>query len=265
MRIGWYLLIAAAGFVLLMWLANRSLFYPLRYPHGEWDLQAALGARDIVVNAPKFVRLHAWWVQPENPRGVTLFLHGNAGNVTHRATALLALKEAGMAVLLIDYRGYGKSTGSPSEQGLYEDALAAYGVLLSSGWQPRRIVLHGESLGTAVAIDLAARRECAGVVLEAPFPSARAVAARVLPFLGPLLVWGLASDEKIGRVRAPLLFFHGDRDEVIPYDLGRALYDRAPGVKYFETVPGAGHNDLPLTAGPAYIERLRRFYSSLGL
>jgi fermentation-respiration switch protein FrsA (DUF1100 family) len=260
-----FVVLVLAGFLLLMWLANRSFFYPMRHPQGDWEVQAELGARDVGVNAPNFVRLHAWWVQPEKARGVTLFLHGNAGNVTHRAHALRALQSAGMAVLLPDYRGYGKSSGSPTEKGLYEDAEASYETLIATGWKPERIVVHGESLGTAVALHLAARKPCAGVVLEAPFPSARAVAGRVLPLLGPLLVWGLDSAAYIQKVRAPILFFHGDRDEVIPYDLGRALYERAPGVKRFETVAGAGHNNLVFIAGEAYVERLNRFYASLGL
>jgi len=124
-------------------------------------------------------------------------------------------------------------------------------------------VAHGESLGTAVAVDLAARRPCAGVVLEAPFSSARAVAARVLPVIGPLLVSSYDSASKIQRVRAPLLFLHGDRDSIVPLDLGRALFDAAREPKAFWVVPGADHNDLVEAAGPRYRERLREFYGKL--
>src|SRR5262249_5671534 len=123
-----------------------------------------------------------------------------------------------------------------------------------------RIVIHGESLGSAVAVELAARRPCARVVLEAPFTSAAQVAGTVLPLIGPLLISSFDSKAKIGRTRAPLLIIHGDRDEVIPYRMGRELYDAAPEPKSFWTVEGAGHNDLVETAGDHYCERLAAFY-----
>ena len=104
------------------------------------------------------VKLHAWWLKAPGSRVATLFLHGNAGNVTHRAGHMLAIAEAGSSVLVIDYRGYGRSEGRPDEAGLYADAEAAYQHLLAAGYTPDRIVLHGESLGTAVAVELASRR-----------------------------------------------------------------------------------------------------------
>jgi len=125
------------------------------------------------------------------------------------------------------------------------------------------VVIHGESLGSAVAVDLASRRPCAGLVLEAPFTSTRDMASRILPVAGPLLIWSYNSKSKIGQVRAPLLIMHGDRDEVVPFDLGRALYEAAPEPKTFWQIPGAGHNDIIPTAGPAYRERLRSFYQTL--
>jgi fermentation-respiration switch protein FrsA (DUF1100 family) len=207
------------------------------------------------------VRLHAWWVPSANARVSTLLLHGNAGNLTHRAPYMLLLKAAGSSVLALDYRGYGRSDGRPSEKGLYADADAAYEHLKSRG---SPIVIHGESLGSAVAVELACRRPCAGLVLEAPFTSARDVAATVLPGIGPLLVSGFDSKQRIARLRTPLLVLHGDRDEVIPFRLGRALFDAAPEPKTFWTVRGAGHNDLVDAAGLEYRDRLRRFYESLG-
>jgi hypothetical protein len=163
--------------------------------------------------------------------------------------------------LIIDYRGFGKSEGHPSEKGLSLDADAGYEHLLAAGHAAERIVLHGESLGTVAAVDLAARKRCGGLVLEAPFTSARDVARRVLPVIGPALIWGYDSRSKIERVKAPLLILHGDRDDVIDFDLGRKLYEAAPEPKQFWAVPGAGHNDIVEAAGPAYGERLRAFYA----
>lgn len=247
--------LVAAGIGLLVFLANRSAFFPVRYPEGDWEARLRIGADDVWVRPG----LHGWFKSTAQARCVSLFLHGNAGNVTHRDDAMLAITEAGASVLMLDYRGYGRSDGWPTERGLYQDAEAAYRYLLSKGWTAGQVFLHGESLGTTVAVDLASRLECAGVILEAPFPSARALAARVLPVLGPALVWGFDAKSKIARVRAPLLVMHGDRDEVIDFALGRELFDAAPGPKQHWTIAGAGHNDILRTAGSAYRERLGKF------
>jgi uncharacterized protein len=192
-----------------------------------------------------------------------MYLHGNAGNVTHRFLQIREITAAASSVLMLDYRGYGKSGGSPNEHGLYADADAAYQYLLDRGYGTRQIILQGESLGTAVAVDLASRKDCGGIVLEAAFTSGRDVANTVLPVIGPLLFRGLDSKSKIAKVRAPVLFFHGDRDEIIPLKLGRALFNAAPQPKSFWEVRGAGHNDLVETAGPSYREKLTEFYEQL--
>lgn len=253
-----WLVAAAAGWCLLAWMANRSAYFPMKYPEGDWEEREKVGAEDVWM-ASDGARLHGWWKQTEGARAAVLFLHGNAGNVSHRATAIEDLAAAGAAVMVIDYRGYGRSEGWPTERGLYQDADAGYEWLRAKGWGEDRIVLVGESLGSAVAVELASRKSCAGVVLEAPFPSARAVAARVLPVLGPALVWGFDSLSRIAEMRAPLLIIHGDRDEVIDYDLGMALYNAAPGPKAHWTVQGGHHNDLHCVNPAAYRERLRTF------
>ncbi len=260
--LGWSL-VAASGYGVLHFLANRSIYYPLRYPEGYWEMKPRLGAVDVELKTRDGVRLHAWWVAPLEARLATLYLHGNGGNLTHRIHRIRAITAAGSALLILDYRGYGKSEGRPTEKGLYADAEAGYRRLAGLGYDPRHIVVHGESLGTAVAVDLAARLPCGGVILEAPFTSARDVAARVLPLLGPLVIRSYDSRGKIGRLRAPLLVIHGDRDEVIPFEMGRALFAAAPEPKAFWAVAGAGHNDLAETAGPEYAARLRTFYQGL--
>lgn len=254
------LLVAAALYAAICYFASRLIYYPSKYPEGLWDLQAQLGARDVWLVTPDAVRLHAWWVPQPGTRLVTLYLHGNAGNLTHRVPAYREIAAAGSAVLALDYRGYGKSGGRPTERGLYADAETAYNYLLQNGYPPDQIVLHGESLGTAVAVDLASRRPCAGIVLEAPFTSAKDVAQKVLPAIGPMFIWGFDSRRKIGRVRAPVLFIQGDRDEVIPLRLGQSLFAAAPEPKSFWIVPGAGHNDIVEAAGTSYRGRLSAFY-----
>jgi uncharacterized protein len=266
MQIPWYLgwLIAVIlGFGVLYWAASRAAYFPMKYPAGLWDTQSELGAEDVWLVAADGVRLHAWWISAPRTSFVTLFVHGNAGNVTHRFSQIREITAAGSSILVLDYRGYGKSEGRPTEKGLYLDAETAYQHLRDRGYGARQIILHGESLGAAVAVDLASRKECIGVVLEAPFTSGRDVAHTVLPYLGPLLFRGFDSKSKIARVRAPLLFFHGDRDEIIPLRLGRALFDAAPQPKWFHEVAEAGHNDLIESAGPSYRENLGEFYGRL--
>ncbi len=267
-RVGWPLFAtvgAASVYGALRWFANRSIYYPLKYPQGFWDQQTRLSAEDMWLQTPDGVQLHGWWVRREGARLVTLYLHGNAGNVTYRYPQIQAVTAAGSSILMLDYRGYGKSAGRPTEKGLYTDAEAAYRHLIRTGYRPEQIILHGESLGTAVAIDLASRNPCAAVVLEAPFPSARAVARTVFPVIGPMLVWSFDSGQKIHRIRAPLLFIHGNRDDIIPLRLGQELFAVAPEPKTFWIVEGAGHNDIPDSAGEAYTERLHSFYEALPL
>ena len=150
--IGWPLLGLWVFFV-LSYLARQSTFHPMPYPEGQWGLRESLGAQDVWLQTSDEVQIHGWHVRVEGkPEWVTLYLHGNAGNITHRADHLVAIRGAGSEVFIIDYRGYGKSDGSPTEAGMYRDADAAYQYLLE-GYEANRIVVHGESLGTAAAVD----------------------------------------------------------------------------------------------------------------
>jgi uncharacterized protein len=256
--------IAAACVIgLLYYLANRAVYYPSKYPEGDWDTQGLVGASDVWLNASDGVKLNGWWVERAGSPFATLFLHGNAGNITNRARRIQEIVAAGSSVLMLDYRGYGKSSGRPSEQGLYRDSEAGFIYLLGKGYRAEHIIIHGESLGTAVAIDLASRRPCAALILEAPFTSASDVAGTVVPFIGPLLVRSFNSLPKIPWIRVPKLFMQGDRDEVIPLRLGQKLFDAAQGPKTFWVIPGAGHNDILETAGAEYRRRLSTFYEGL--
>ena len=253
--------IAAATCLALSFVANRSVYFPKRYPDGPWQAQELLHASDVWLDTADGVRIHAWWIPCNGAWFVTLQLHGNGGNITHRYPQYREIQAAGSAILALDYRGYGKSQGRPTERGLYRDADAAYDYLLKRGFRPDQIIVHGESLGTAVAVDLASRRPCAAVVLEAPFTSAKDVAQTVVPVIGPMLIWGFNSRDKIGRVHAPIFFIHGDRDKVIPLRLGRDLFAAAYEPKSFWMVTGAGHNDITETAGAAYGQHLRSIYA----
>jgi fermentation-respiration switch protein FrsA (DUF1100 family) len=262
--IGWPLL-AAGTYLVLSLLVDWSMFHPERYPGGLWHLQEHFGAEDVWMSASDGVRIHGWKIRaPAGAEWVTLYLHGNAGNLTHRVGHMEMIPRAGSDLLIIDYRGYGKSEGKPSEDGIYRDADTAYEYLVESGYAPQRLVIYGESLGTAAAVDLASRRPCAGLVLEAPFPSASSVASRVLPLLGPLAARGrLETATKIPRVKAPILVIHGTLDHVIDYELGQEVFKAAPAPKEFWTVEGAHHSDITQAAGELYVKRLKQFFASL--
>jgi fermentation-respiration switch protein FrsA (DUF1100 family) len=158
----------------------------------------------------------------------------------------------------------GRGQGQPSERALCHDADAAYAELLHLGYSPERIIVQGESLGTAIAVDLAIRKQCAGVILESPLMSAGRMAGTVLPFIGPLFIRGYDTYSKISRVHAPLMVIHGNADEIVPFSQGRAVFDAANEPKLFWPVSGAHHNDLLEVAGAEYVAHLRDFYKQLG-
>jgi len=241
---------------LLVWVGRKFTYFPSRGVESELPA----GAQVVTLPTSDGERLQCWWFETVGSPLVTLYLHGNAGYLSIYSEHLQAIREAGHSVLMIDYRGYGQSTGSPNEAGLYLDAQAAYEWLRKRGYPAERIVVQGLSLGSAVAVDLASKRKVGGLVLEAPFSSARAVAAGILPLVGWTLPLGYESIAKIPALKAPLLVIHGDRDRVIHLQLGRDLYAAAPEPKEFLLVAGAGHEDLPMIAGAAYQQALRRLY-----
>ncbi len=246
-----------------MWdrIVESMIFYPERGVAITPE-QIGVDGEETFFRAEDGVRIHAFYLPAPGARRALLFLHGNAGNASHRLPNAAELVRLDCSVLLVDYRGYGLSEGKATEAGVYADARAGLAHLVEQrGFPASRVIVFGRSLGGAVAVDLAQQRELAGVILESTFPSVAEIVSN-----GPAgaLLGGLAgrrfeSAAKIGRVRAPLLFFHGDRDEVVRHELGRRLFELAPEPKAFETVAGAGHNDLTFVGGRPYFERIRAF------
>ena len=258
-----FLILAAIIYGAIYFIVSRLIYQPTRYPGGWWHTQSESGAQDVWLLTSDGLRLHSWWVEAPGNRLVTLFLHGNGSNLAHSPGHLREISAAGSAVLILDYRGYGKSPGRPTERGLYRDADAGYDRLIGMGYAPGQIVVHGESLGSAVAVDLARRRPCAGLILECPFTSFSEIAGMIVPWVGRLFASGFNTKRKIAGVHAPVLIVHGDRDPTIPHAMGRAVFDAANQPKSFWTVEGATHVDLVETAGPLYGARLRAFYASI--
>ena len=256
------LFLIALGLGYAMWdrLVDSAIFQPARGV-AVTPAQLGIAAEDVYLETEDGVRIHAFYLPAPESQLALLFLHGNAGNASHRLPNAAELVRLGCSVLLLDYRGYGLSEGRPSESGAYADARAGLAHLIDQrGFPEDRVIVFGRSLGGAVAVDLARDRELAGVILESTFTSAADIARGLGgAWLGALAGHRFDSASKIDRIRAPLLFFHGDRDEVIDYALGRRLFDAAPEPKSFETISGAGHNNTTQVGGRPYFERIRRF------
>ena len=228
-------------------LERHGIFQPAKYPKGEW-LPTAVLVQDAEFSAVDGTKLHGWYVRHAEPKGHALLLHGNAGNVTLLAETLRVLnRRHNLAVLALDYRGFGKSEGTPSEQGLYQDARAARRWLADKeGIAESDVILMGVSIGGAVAIDLASHDGARGLVVSNTFTSLPAAAQHRLPLvpMGLILSTRMDSLTKIKDYSGPLLISHGDADEVVPFAHGQALYDASPSAtKRLYTVIGGKHTD----------------------
>ncbi len=203
---------------------------------------------EVSFTAEDGVRLHGWFVPGTPDAPVILFFHGNAGNISHRIHNLRLFRERlGVSVFIFDYRGYGRSDGSPSEEGTYADARGALAWLREKGWAADHTIYFGRSLGAGVATQLALEAPPAGLVLETPFPSIAAMGRRHYPGLYAVLGWSVRSRydtlEKIGDIHVPLLIFQGSADAIVPPQMARQVFEAANEPKQFHLIPGAGHND----------------------
>jgi fermentation-respiration switch protein FrsA (DUF1100 family) len=253
---------------------DAMIFFPDRYPAGFWDAGAVsrgtgTSVEDCFFPTSDGERLHGWWCRPAAPGAapattsdmVLLWFHGNAGNLSQRADLMVELAGIPAQVFIVDYRGYGRSTGRASEKGLYRDARAAWRFLREdAGVDAHRIVILGKSLGGAVAVDLATEVDPAGLIVESSFASIPEMAAHHYPFIPRWLVrTKMDSRSKIRGVACPVLFIHSPDDEVVPYEQGRQLFDAASGDKRWFEVAGAKHNELWLVGGSDYLGALREF------
>ena len=261
---------AVLGTLLIGWLVSRleqSMTYHPTPLAGISPDRLGLPYRDLRLKTEDGETLQGWWMpRPEPDAPVLLFFHGNAGNREDRLHNLAGLWQAGISVLIFDYRGYGGSTGSPSEPGLVADGLAAFD-WLADQVAPAPVVLFGRSLGGAVAAAVAGRRPAKGLILESTFTSARDMAGRVLPLPGVHLIVRARYDAlaAVRDLRLPLLVIHGTADEIVPFAMGRRIFESAASpAKQFRQVPGGRHNDTYLVAGDAYYGWLRELLAEAG-
>jgi len=262
------LLLAAAGIyvllaVLLYLFQNRMVF--LANLPGRALIatpqDAGLRFEDVSIATSDGLQLHAWFVPAERSKATVLFLHGNAGNISHRLDSIGIFHALGLDTLIIDYRGYGQSEGSPGEQGTYIDATAAWDYLVNyRGIAPEQIVIFGRSLGGAIAAWLASENTAAAVIIESCFSSALDMARRLYPFMPARLITRLKYpvNDYIGRLKSPLLVVHSRDDEIIPFSMGQALFEAATVPKTMLVISG-DHNNGFLQNRDQYMNGLRDF------
>ena len=225
-------------------LIERLIFQPDR------DVPAPpRGVEERWIHTADGVRLHAWYAGAAPSAPTLLWSHGNGGNIAGRTDVLLALAAHGLNVLAYDYRGYGKSDGWPSEEGVYLDAQAAYDSERRRGTPPERLVAFGESLGGAVSIALARTRSCAAVVVVSTFTTMRDVARAHFGPLALLSGGRFNSRSRLAALCVPIFVAHGDCDEIVPFALGKQLFNAAQQPKRFFRAQGAHHNDVFAAAG----------------
>ena len=229
--------------------------------------QAGLQFQDLYFTTADGVRLNGWFIPHRDARATLVWFHGNAGNISHRVENIKLLHDkVKINIFIFDYRGYGRSAGSVSEEGTYRDGAAALDYVSQQlGVEAKNLIIFGRSLGAAVAAEMALRFACRGLILETPFTSIRDMAQTVFPALpiGALLQTRFDVLEKVAKVKVPLLVLHGDRDDLVPYEHGKKVFAAARAPKEFYTINGAKHNDTYLVGGDAYFERLRGFIETV--
>ena len=267
MPIKWPYLISL---ILLMGIAFY-LFYPnienffIFYPQRAFDFTPEglqMNHEEVFFHTEDGKKLHGWFFPLDGALPVILFCHGNAGNISHRLFNVELLLKQRLQVFIFDYRGYGKSSGRPSEKGLYTDGLAAYDYLIEIRHiHPDQIVIFGRSLGAAVAIEVALQKEIRSIIIESAFTSTKDMAKAIWLFrpFSYLLPAHYNNQKKISNLDVPKLFIHGERDEIVPFSMGQRLFDSARAPKYFFPLKRAGHNDTFEVAGEKYFRTIATF------
>jgi len=258
------LIVIGAGIVFYPFIENNIIFHPDRQLDdnpSNWDLFY----KDVQFLTPDEQKLHGWFFPLSEKSPVLIFCHGNAGNISHRIENVKFLVEKGISVFLFSYRGYGKSTGRPSEKGIYIDGIAAYDYLTGiEKIASERIVIFGRSLGGSVATEVALQRKARCLIIESTFTSIKDMAKNIFPFFifTPFLPNHYTTIYKIANVSIPTLVIHGENDEIIPFSMGKKLFTQAPEPKSFLPIHRAGHNDTYIVGGERYFDVIVDFILS---
>lgn len=258
--------------VYLYFTQHKMVFFPGKNLVMTPD-EIGLQYEDLYIQSGDNEKINAWYFPYKGSieipdRKVVLFCHGNAGNISHRIETVEYILELGANIMLFDYRGFGKSEGSPGEEEVYQDALVCYNWLINEkGFTPDQVIIFGRSLGGAVAVDLASKVACSGVIVESSFTSAKAMAKEIFPIfpINLILKYKLNSIDKIGHIKCPVLVTHSTEDDIIPYKMGEDLFNAAEEPKKFVKLSGR-HNEryyyLDSTYRSTLIEMISGNYSN---
>jgi fermentation-respiration switch protein FrsA (DUF1100 family) len=257
-------LIVVCFYALVRYLEAHSIFYPSRTIEIMPD-RFALPYEDVTITGEDHVKINGWLIKSPSAKSTLLFFHGNAGNMADRLTKLKFFHDAGIQVLIVDYRGYGHSQGVPSEKGVYRDGRAAFDyVQTRSDLKDLPVVAYGGSLGGAVAIDLAVHRKVAGLIVDSSFPSAAAMSRLIYPIIPTFfLAVKFDSESKVKHLSIPKLFMHSVDDRVVPFRMGQRLFNAAAGPKEFVELTG-GHNDAHIECKEKFFGAIKTFLSENG-
>lgn len=247
-------------------LEDHFLFFPENHIYAT---PAALNLeyREVLFTAEDATEIHGWYLPGEPDKPLVLFCHGNAGNISHRLDNLMLLHQLGLSTFIFDYRGYGKSQGTTSEEGTYSDVRGALRYLKEQGWSAKQMIYFGRSMGAGVALQLALEEPPAALVMESPFTSVSAMGRHHYPILSLVAGWLIQARynnlQKIDRLMAPLLIFQGEKDWIVPPKMAEQLYRKAPQPKQLVILPGANHNDTYDVGGSFYWQHWRQLIDDL--
>jgi fermentation-respiration switch protein FrsA (DUF1100 family) len=253
------ILIIVLFVVYVRYLESKSVFYPTK-PFFATPAELGLTFEDVSIQTEDNIKIHGWLIKAPSAQSTLIFFHGNAGNIGDRLGKIELFYRMGLNILIVDYRGYGKSDGHPTENGVYKDAVAAYDYLIQrDDMKGQNIIGYGASLGGAIAIDLAVKRTLTCLIVDSTFSSAVDIAKRIYPFVPAFLIkTKLDSAAKITNINIPKLFIHSVEDRTIPIALGRKLYDAAPAPKEFIEIVG-DHNDGHIQDQDKIREGIKKF------
>jgi len=240
----------------------RMIYHPVREISNTPE-DIGLNFEAVTIKTKDNVTISAWYIPSRHERGIVLFCHGNAGNISHRLDSIRMFHDLKLSVLIFDYRGYGRSEGSPTEEGTYLDAESAWDYLVNSKHiSPEKIVLFGRSLGSAVAAEIALNHKAGALIIESGFTSVPDYGRKFFPYLPVRLIarYHYSTIDKVNKISIPKLFIHSPQDEIIPFEHGTSLFKKASEPKEFLQITGR-HNEGFLISGKAYIEGLDVFIS----
>jgi fermentation-respiration switch protein FrsA (DUF1100 family) len=253
-----------AGYLLLVvfvyFIQGRMVYFPTK-EIANTPLDIGLHFEEVILRTSDGINISAWFIPAQKERGVILFCHGNAGNISHRLDSIKIFHDLNLSVFIFDYRGYGSSDGSPSEKGTYRDAEAAFRYLVETrNIDPRKIVIFGRSLGSAVAAEIGFRFNSAALILESGFTSVADLGRKYYPYLPVKLLsrFDYSTARKVGRIDIPKLIIHSLDDDIVPFEHGEKLFAKAAEPKMFLQIKGS-HNDGFAVSGKAYINGLNDF------